>query len=68
MKKIAILVVLIMVMSMFLTACSFTCDACKRESDGESYDVTIEGEDATLCEDCHALYELGQSMLGGMGG
>ena len=68
MKKIAILAVLIMIMSMFLTACSFTCDACGQESDGESYEVTQNGETATLCENCNALYELGQSMMGGLGG
>ena len=68
MKKIAILAALIMIMAMFLTACSFTCDACGQESDGESYDVSLNGEDATLCENCHSLYELGQSMMGGLGG
>lgn len=54
MKKIAILAVLIMVMSILLTSCgSFVCDLCGEEKDGGSHDAEILGEELTICDECY---------------
>ena len=40
---------------------TFKCDMCSKESDGDKYTTTLNGEDAHLCEDCFELLDEGFS-------
>lgn len=44
------------VLLLYLAACgskTFTCELCKEEKTGKSYETTVWGEELTICEDCY---------------
>ena len=40
---------------------AFECDMCGKESDGDKYTTTLNGADATICEDCFEALDEGFS-------
>lgn len=58
MKKFAVLVALIALLSVLLCGCGkFTCDGCGEEKTGKKHKVEFMGEEGVLCGDCYEEWE-----------
>ena len=56
MKKFIAAALLTASLAFILTACgTFTCDLCKKESDGEKFEITIGDKTSYICENCKSL-------------
>ena len=51
MKKFIAAALLTASLAFIFTSCG-TCDLCKKEIEGESYDFEMNDEDVVYCEDC----------------
>ena len=59
MKKVIAILCVAVTMVCLLTACGkkFTCDECEKESKGEKYEISMFGEERTVCKECKDKFE-----------
>ena len=63
MKKTISTLLILVVLSMMLTACGkFTCAFCMEEKSGKKYESAVFGEEVVICNDC---YQELQGLFGG---
>lgn len=62
MKKLFAILCVMIAITTLLTACSFTCSKCGKESDGEKHKHEVDGEKIVLCDNCEIEHQFDEEM------